>query len=990
MSGVKVHRGPADHPSMTHAHWTRLHPGAGRPTRRRAGVTLLALVAGLLVGVAPTPAHAVLAVDEVYPVPAGGAFAVDGHGWGHGRGMSQYGAFGAATLGRTADQITAFYYPGTTWSPTNGNPLLRVRLVADNDNQTEVYPAVGLKVTDMSSGASQVLPTDHGATRWRTDPDSAGLHLQQYYAGVWHPWSLGLTTALVGPVQFSGPALIRLQYPRTDPTDPATAVSREYRGAIRAVQTGPTTAASVDVLPMESYLLGVVPRESSPSWPAEALKAQAVAARSYSEFLRDQVTPTTAPYDICDTTSCQVFGGTAVWSAAGVRTVLEATSTNAAVNATPGIVRTVAGKAIFAEFSSSNGGWSTAGTLPYLIAQRDDWDGVTASSVHTWAATLTAAQLEASFRTVGHLQRLRVTQRDGNGEWGGRVLHVVLEGVDAQGQPTSVATTGDDVHRAHAWPGSADGLRSSWWHIRPTTDAGLVFASRAPSLVQSPGVSTGRLVVQLRNTGSVAWPVADVHLALTSPVGAPDPLVGSSTRPGVFSRDLTTPGASAVQPGDVAEFGFALTGDGVPVGTQSRAYRLRLGAGPLFGPTVSWQVPVAAPVFRAAPAGAVRPADPVAGGVLPDGRTVVVPFDGVTTVLVPASNTGNVAWPAGSGSLVRLGTSPHGSTSASAGADWLLATRPSALSGSSPVAPAAIGTFALPLHGNGRPVGATAEGFVPLWEGRSWMDGALTSLTVVRVDPHHSRVAQVSAPLPATIVLSNAPSGTTTAVVRLRNLGASAWGIGTEGLATAEPSPLATSAWSDGSHPPALAANLSRAGATSVAPGEVGEWRVPLSAFRRAAGSYPLSVRASGPDGPYGPSTTSTVTVTDATFVGQLAGIRATPTIPSGGTERTWIDVKNTGNVAWPVHELVRSATLTVGGSPSYAPGWLGLNRPGVLTSNLYAPAATTVAPGQVARFVIVLAANGRPAGSYSEPCTIVWEGWRFAGLRISLPYRIG
>ncbi len=826
-----------------------LHVTRRRAATRTCAAAVLAVLGSLFVAPA-APLAAAATVDEVYAVPADGSFTVDGHGWGHGRGMSQYGAQGAATLGKTARQITDFYYPGTTWASIP-NAQIRVRLSADEGRDTVVRPATGLAVTDLKTGTRLVLP--NGPLRWRAITDAAGLRLQSLTGSTWTTVALGSTTTQVGPLSFGGPAVVRLDLP--------DGTSRDYRGAIRAVRLSSTALASVDVLSLEDYLLGVVPREAISSWLPAALQAQAVAARTYSAAKRAAATANPVS-DICDTTQCQVFGGTTAYSAAGTPTQQEVASTTQAVRATAGIIRTYGGTPATTEFSSSNGGWSTVGDTPYLVAQRDDWDGVTGNSVHTWVATLTAAQIQAAYPAIGRLLRVRVTQRDGNGEWGGRVQQVVLEGVSSTGGTTSVATTGSKIMDAHSFPAYRDGLRSSWWHVRP-------------------------------------------------------------------------------------EYG-------------------------------------------ATPGGPVQAADPASGSVLADGRTVVVPFDGAETVLVPVRNTGTVSWPAGPTSLVRLGTSPHGSASVSSGADWLSPVRPSALSGTTPVAPGSTGLFALPLHGNGRPVGAGTEAFGPLWEGVYWLDGGINRLTIVRVDPHHSRVAEVQTAPPATLSLTNAPTGTATLVVRLRNLGSGSWTVGTEGLTTGAASPFVTPAWPDSAHPPALAGNVSRSGATSVAPGEVGEWRVPVSASARAAGSYPLTLRPFGPDGTYGPTTTTTVTVKAATFTAQLVGMRAAPTVPSAGTERVWFDVQNTGNVAWPVHELVRSAAQKPGGSPSYAPGWIGSTRPGTLTSNLYFPTATTVEPGQVARFVIVLAGNGRPAGAYSEPFTAVWEFWRFSGLTVTVPYRIG
>ena len=84
--------------------------------------------------------------------------------------------------------------------------------------------------------------------------------------------------------------------------------------------------------------------------------------------------------------------------------------------------------------------------------------------------------------------------------------------------------------------------------------------------------------------------------------------------------------------------------------------------------------------------------------------------------------------------------------------------------------------------------------------------------------------------------------------------------MGQEAL-TASATALSTTAWVTATRPPALAKNASRPGQAKVYPGEVGEWVVPLSAYRKAAGRYPLSFQATGPDGAYGPVLRLIVTV---------------------------------------------------------------------------------------------------------------------------------
>ncbi|MFN2540444.1 MAG: SpoIID/LytB domain-containing protein [Mycobacteriales bacterium] len=942
---------------------------------RTSRTVVLAVLLALLV-----PGTGQARADEIAAPAPDGSFTMEGHGWGHGRGMSQYGAQGAAELGKTADQITAFYYPHTARTVLANTPI-RVLLQADEGRDLQVYPASGLKVTDLASGATATLPT--GPTRWRSTHDSTGFRIASLTGSTWKTYTLAGHTTFVGPIRFSGPALIRVALPDGS--------SRDYRTSVQAAYRTSTTVYSVAVLSMEDYLFGVVPRESSSSWPAAALQSQAIAARSYAAYKRAHA-PSNQVFDICDTTQCQVFGGTNSYSAGGTKTSLEATSTNDAVRASSGVVRTYDGEAIFAEFSASNGGWSVDGGLPYLIAQRDDWDGVTGSAVHSWTATITAAQIQARFPAVGTLDRLRVTARDGNGEWGGRVRTVVLEGHDSTGAPTSVTTTGAGIYNAHSWPGSSTGLRSSWWHVRGSLDARLVVASGAPSLVQSPGQSTGQLAVQLKNTGTQSWPVDGIHLTSATSPGSQDPLVGNSTRPGVFTKNVTDPSnTTSVQLGDTAEFRFNLTADGVKPGTYKKSYRLRYSTGGLFGPTVSWTVPVAAPVFKAragTPEATTAPAGSASPAVFADGRTVVVPRTGSTTVRIPSTNLGNVTWPVAGN--VRLATSgPRNRSSASAGSDWVSPIRPAALAADAPVAPDGAGRYDLVLHGNDKPAGTTVESFEPVWDGEHWLDGAVTTLVVVRTDPA-ARAAERFYASPR-VTLLNGPMGTTTVRVRLRNIGSSPWTVGSEGLTTTSSSPFRTSAWSSASRPPALSGNLTRPGQPSVYPGELGEWLVPLSAFKVAAGSYAVGFRPLGPSGAYGPTSTVPVTVRQAVFSGQVVAVHPTVTMSPEGTARTWYDVKNTGNVTWSISRSssVRSASFTSGGSPSADTTWLSPLRPGTILSNLSRPAGTYVAPGETARFFFLLAGNGRTARTATEPFGMVWESWTTAALRVTLGYRI-
>lgn len=137
---------------------------------------------------------------------------------------------------------------------------------------------------------------------------------------------------------------------------------RRYRGALRLAAT-PDGIEIVNVLDVESYLRGVVPSEMAASWPLEALKAQAVAARSYTMTSLDPE----ARYDLCATDQCQVYRGVAA----------EHPRTDAAIEATAGIVVSYGGAAARTYYHADSGGvvassaevwgsWS-----PYLLARTD-------------------------------------------------------------------------------------------------------------------------------------------------------------------------------------------------------------------------------------------------------------------------------------------------------------------------------------------------------------------------------------------------------------------------------------------------------------------------------------------------------------------------------------------------------------------------------------------------------------------------------------------
>jgi stage II sporulation protein D len=416
---------------------------------RRLAATVAALTAGLLSLPMTVPTAPAAAAAEVHPRPATGVLQVTGHGYGHGRGMSQWGAAGAATTGLTYDRILGFYYAGTKLESKTPESAMRVWISADTDNITQVQPVSGLRLT--TAHGTHVLPTAVGGaavTGWRARRVASGELRVEWLSGADGRWAAyAPVTAAGAQVDFSrtGNGEITIVLPKG-----ARRTVRERVRAVKAPGSSLTAVRTVAVMSMTSYLRSVVPAEMPASWPAEALKAQSVAARTYAARLRE-ARPKSQPWDVCDTVSCQVFSGTST----------EHARSDAAVTATAGRYLTRDGALVMTEFSASNGGWSvSAGSrYPHMVAKADPYDGVVERfgsmvSTHAWSATVSMATLEKAYPAAGRIGSVQVLERDGNGAWGGRVRSVRIVG--AKG---SVTVSGDAFK-------AAAGLRSVWWTPR--------------------------------------------------------------------------------------------------------------------------------------------------------------------------------------------------------------------------------------------------------------------------------------------------------------------------------------------------------------------------------------------------------------------------------------------------------------------------------------------------------------------------------------------
>jgi len=364
-------------------------------------------------------------------VPNRATLKIDGRGFGHGHGMSQYGAQGAARQGLSAKQIVAFYYPHTKAGRIGGK--VRVLISDDTDDNTTVLAAPGLTVRDLGTASTTPVPTTGKigtATRWRLSSGTGGKTKVSYRTDTWHRWRT-----------LTGDGELRAAKPLTLVVGSSNIT---YRGALqsRTPASGPVTQrVTVNKVSLEAYVQGVVPREMPALWQQAALRAQAIAARSYAAEQASE--PSADPWNLCDDDHCQVYGGMSA----------EVSTTNTATARTAGQIRTFHGQPAFTQFSASNGGWMSDGGKPYLVAKKDTFDPWSGNPYRSWTTKVTAAAVEHAFPSIGNLKSLSVTQRDGNGRWGGRI-----ETMKLVGSTGTVTPSGDDFRKAL-------GLRSTWFTV---------------------------------------------------------------------------------------------------------------------------------------------------------------------------------------------------------------------------------------------------------------------------------------------------------------------------------------------------------------------------------------------------------------------------------------------------------------------------------------------------------------------------------------------
>lgn len=387
-----------------------------RPTRIRhlprlalaAVVGATAFFSGVM-GVQPVSASAKNPADAV-------AIVIDGQGNGHGRGLSQFGSLGWATIyGRDWTWILDHYYGGTVAGTAPTDLRITVALAAYDGRQTAVVAANGdatwvggtpgsfnsLVAREVSTSAStatyKVWGSKSRVCPSATDPLSNWQYLGQVSAGFNAP---GPRFAVVGGDVPATPVGSLLGV-----CDGSGAL-RHYRGQIYATNRSDGADRTINDIGIESYLRGVVPRESPASWAdrsggagINALRAQSVAARSYALAQGGSFAGKRYPHaKTCDSDSCQVYGGagTRVNPTASV-VVLEDPRTDRAISDTPGVIRVrepYPQIPVSTEFSSSNGD-RTAGIN--FVPVDDDGDKQDSNPWSRWTRILSAPALASRY-----------------------------------------------------------------------------------------------------------------------------------------------------------------------------------------------------------------------------------------------------------------------------------------------------------------------------------------------------------------------------------------------------------------------------------------------------------------------------------------------------------------------------------------------------------------------------------------------------------------
>lgn len=388
---------------------------------RYARRLLAPLVAGLLL----VPAARAGAASE---------FTFYGGGWGHGIGLSQYGAYGLALEGWSATRILRHYYTGVRITDRDP-PKKRYRVGLLQYRSSVTVTAASRSFTLKLGGGRTIETVPQGATRIiRVSGGRFRIFRPNGALVGGHAWGSSEKPVVVR--RASGGIVSVPEWGH-----------RSGRGALEFRVAGSGSGHLVAVLSPEQYLYGL--GEVPSSWPAAVLRAQAIAARTYAHRVvaGDR---TGCACDILGDTRDQAYIGwdkeSDGWGGHWRR----------AVNRTARRVVVYRGAPISTLYSSSSGGFTEdvenvwgGSALPYLRGVCDPGDYVSANPNRTWQLTLTGAEAASRLRSAFGWDVARVRAfRVGDRGVSGRIVRVTVKGVRSGGGDFSGATSGWNLRGA--------------------------------------------------------------------------------------------------------------------------------------------------------------------------------------------------------------------------------------------------------------------------------------------------------------------------------------------------------------------------------------------------------------------------------------------------------------------------------------------------------------------------------------------------------------
>jgi SpoIID/LytB domain protein len=477
------------------------------PMRRRLGSVFVALTLVVpLVGMTSGGAASAAPTSFVFA----------GSGFGHGVGMSQYGAYGQAVAGRSAAQIIQSYYTGSAVTSATDDVDLRVNLLHESPTAAASSEAIdgGSGAVSVTAGTTTTVGTKADVFEFGIDGTNVVVNKN------------GATVAsgAVATILWSGtPTVLNLAGTRAD----LSSGGHRYRYGLIEVSVLNGKLEAVNVLKLHGeYLRGIA--EVPSSWPAAALQAQVITARTYALRKYQAGVRDVCKCHVFDTTADQVFAGWDKENGAGGANWVAAVNATSPSGST-GQVVTVGGSLITTFYFSSSGGRTEnnedvfgGSALSYLRSVDDPWSLGDYNPRRAWSYTKTQAEVASAFG-LPDVASMDLSSRT----VGGSVKSAVATSSSGQKATISGQTLRSRLGLPGAWIRKPVVRIAGGDRYSTSVEIGKVAAGSSTTVVVASG-DTAHLV-----DGLVAAPLAaakNAPLVLSSPGGLPSSVAAEIDR----------------------------------------------------------------------------------------------------------------------------------------------------------------------------------------------------------------------------------------------------------------------------------------------------------------------------------------------------------------------------------------------------------------------------------------------------------------------------